>query len=901
MKIKLNFYKKLIFLIKMNNEVFYLNRIIKIISPFTFQTFKIELNGEENELRELLATILEVDPNSIKGIRDSYNNYYTLSSAVKNPHINTNPYNYYTVVIKNTNANTNSRNIPLTKSPSYNYNLLEDKRIHTLPNENNINYHTNFLNNTYNFYEDNNGEGNINMNNYIYDNNNIKRKNNIKEYLNFADDLYKKNYIDNNLIQKLKRLILENNKEVLGIMSPYINIKSHRSYDEFAKKIIPIISYRTQKSESINDSKFNFSSSNSDKDEKKKKKDKISISQTEKILEDIKHNFSKKEYSKIKKLYKNKDKNLIKIFQKYQNNKDYNKLLSKIKKILNNDEEKDKDKDIDEKENEESEKTKKNKNKSELNDKDIKKISKNITNSLKNKGIDIYYISKYDLDQLNNEEKISLFKKKFKLPVESIIKDNYKIPKKNISTIKKYYSDYINKKIKKNFDENDNIIYEGLLEQEEENNFILKYYKDLLKHKNLDELKNQIKQIIKETVERIQEEEGEEEEDDEEEGEGGKTLIKEENENEEEEDEEGEEEEEDEKDSKNEDKKSSSNKSSDNDNIIILNNDNKDRGVNLLNNNYRKINNYNYNNKNDNSNNDNDNENDNKNKDEKNSNKDDDKNLGLGFVVVKQKKTNTEEENKIINLNNVDNKQNESSVSTNNPNKKLNQFIQQIEHLKKIDDIKETIINAINNNNKYAMDLFQKFQKNKFCLNPKSLNELYKQIKENPQASAKDNEFKSLIKEMPNLSENIQEFICDEFINNKNSELETYFNLYDESKDKDEFFESIEMFMNKPATKKLLNKFNLNEVKKEIGLKLSQKNDKSENLVEKSKEIIKILQKYNLFSEKEFNVMKKSLTSGDKVFTAGFQVLFDNKDFDDFYETITIALENHINKGDNKK
>jgi flagellar biosynthesis regulator FlbT len=61
------------------------------------------------------------------------------------------------------------------------------------------------------------------------------------------------------------------------------------------------------------------------------------------------------------------------------------------------------------------------------------------------------------------------------------------------------------------------------------------------------------------------------------------------------------------------------------------------------------------------------------------------------------------------------------------------------------------------------------------------------------------------------------------------------------------------------------------------------------------------LQKYNLFSEKEFNVMKKSLTSGDKVFTAGFQVLFDNKDFDDFYETITIALENHINKGDNKK
>ena len=97
--------------------------------------------------------------------------------------------------------------------------------------------------------------------------------------------------------------------------------------------------------------------------------------------------------------------------------------------------------------------------------------------------------------------------------------------------------------------------------------------------------------------ERIQEEEGEEEEeDDEEEGsekednnEGGKTLIKEENEEEEEEEEDDEEgeEEEDEKESKNEENKSSSNKSSEN--IIILKDDNKDRGVNLLNNNYLPI------------------------------------------------------------------------------------------------------------------------------------------------------------------------------------------------------------------------------------------------------------------------------------------------------------------------
>ena len=621
------------------------------------------------------------------------------------------------------------------------------------------------------------------------------------------------------------------------------------------------------------------------------------MSEFENILEEIKKNVSKKEYSKLKKLLMNKDKNLMKIIKNFQKNKDFDKLISKLIKLVNSKEEDDKS--------ENSEKTnKKQKAKNEYNDKDLKKIEKNIINSLKNKdtSVDIYYIAKYDLQKLNKEEKISLFNKKYKLKLDSIInKDNYKIPKKNISIIKKYYSEYINKKIKKDFDENENILYEGLLEQEEDNNYILKFYKDFLKHKNINELKNNIKQIIKETVERIQEGEGEEEEEDDEDDDGeeagktkneGKTLIKEENEEEEEEeDEEGEEE--DEKD-KNDENKSSSNKSSnnDNDNIIILKDDNKDRAVNLLNDNYRKINNFNYNN-NDNSNND-------KNKeDSKDKNKGDDQNLGLGFVVVKQKKSLKGEENNnnLPKENNEENKQNESSVSTNNPNKKLNQFIQQIEHLKKIDDIKGTIIEAINNNNKYIMDLFQKFQKNKFCLNPKSLNAVYKQIKENPEINSKGNEFKSLITGVPNITGNIQEFLCYEF-NNQNSELETYYNIYEDNKEKNEFIESIELFLKKPNNKKLLQNFNLNSIKKEIEPKLSLKNG---NLIEKSKEIIRIFRKYNLFSEKEFNIMQKSLKSGENIITAAFQVLFDNKDFDEFHETITLAIGNQIKKGGNKK
>ena len=150
---------------------------------------------------------------------------------------------------------------------------------------------------------------------------------------------------------------------------------------------------------------------------------------------------------------------------------------------------------------------------------------------------------------------------------------------------------------------------------------------------------------------------------------------------------------------------------------------------------------------------------------------------------------------------------------------------------------------------------------------------------------------------MPDLTENIQEFLCYEF-NNQNSELETYYNLYKENKEKSEFIESIELFMKKPNNKKLLDNFNLNSIKKEIEPKLSLKNN---NLVEKSKEIIKIFKKYKLFNDKEINIIQNSLESGENIITAAFQVLFDNKDFDEFYETITIAIGNQIKKGGNKK
>ena len=952
-----------------NNNTFYMNRIIKLISPITCQTFKIELNGEENELRELLGTILEINPKSIKGLRDSYNNYYTLSSAVKNPHINTDPYNYYTVVIKGLAP---SNNIKYMKYPSFNIFKRDRINSYSLSNNSNIDYRNNLINKSVNYLGNEEEEDNTD-DLYLYPKMNKNKINGnhykTKELLDFAFNLYKKNYIDHSLERKLKKLIKENNIEVLSILNPYLKMNSHKSYDELAKKIKPVISSsKTQKSDIIEEIKQNSSlssenseKSNKSKNEKKSKKKnntkknntkknnnnkkKEKLTNEENILEDIKLNFTKEKYLKLKELLENKDKEIIKIIKSFEKNNDYNHLLSKLSRLIenlseNSDIENENDEDnISGNENDSSyyirkgdseksnkkNKNEKKKNKNKFDSEEIQKISKNICNSLKNKGKDIYYIAKYDLQKLKNDEKMSLFTKQFKLNIDKLKNDNYKIPKKSVTTIRNYYSDYIIKKVCKNFNDNEKLIYEHLMEEDEENNIILQHYKELLTHQNLNDLSNQIKNTIKEAEERIAEEENEDDDEDNK----GKNSIKEENEeNEDEEDEEEEEDgegEEDEEGEEEDDDKDSENKSkNDNDSSVsnkdnfILKDDNKDRAVNILNNNYRKINNFsnfaNYNNNNNNNNNeDKDNSKNDNDKDEKKDNNDD--NLGLGFVVIKPKKPNKEEEKKDStnnfqnNNNNNNNKLNttnsiakESSQSTNNPNKKLNQFITQIEHLKKIDDIKKTIIDAIHDNNKYVMDLFQKFQKNKFNLNPKSLYAVYKQIKDNPDINSKDYIFKSLIKEISSLDENTQNFLIDEFTTNKNSELETYYTLYESNKEKEEFIESIEMFMNKASTKKSLIKYSLNKIKSEISSNLLKKNenDNNEDLVRKSKEIIKILQKYNLFNEKEYNIIMNSLENDDDVFTATFQVLFDDQDLNEFYETMNLALENQMKKDANK-
>ena len=77
------------------------NKMIKIISPYDGGQFNIELKGSEESLKELLSIVLHIPSSSIKGIKDNYNNYYTLSSALNTHNIRKGPNQFFSVITNN--------------------------------------------------------------------------------------------------------------------------------------------------------------------------------------------------------------------------------------------------------------------------------------------------------------------------------------------------------------------------------------------------------------------------------------------------------------------------------------------------------------------------------------------------------------------------------------------------------------------------------------------------------------------------------------------------------------------------------------------------------------------------------------------------------------------------------
>ena len=304
------------------------NRMIKLISPITYKTYKIDLNGKKEELIELIGTLLDIDSKLIKGLRDSFNNFYTISSALKNPLLNTIPNNYYTVVLRDMNEGSEIKYI---EQPSlYMLNKLEIAKETS-------NYEKTIKMKPFPYLEED----------VIYNKHNIG-KDKIKEFLRIANELYKHDYINKNLKKTLDKSIKDKDISIIEILNSFMNSK--KSYKELSKNIKKVIDSTYQNNDEIDNSKSDLSNESSHSNHKKRlkrkslKTDKDNITKNKnkednklkekKILKELKEYFQKDKFSKIKELLKNKDPEIVSLIKKYQKDKDKNYLISKLENII---------------------------------------------------------------------------------------------------------------------------------------------------------------------------------------------------------------------------------------------------------------------------------------------------------------------------------------------------------------------------------------------------------------------------------------------------------------------------------------------------------------------------------------------------------------------------------------
>ena len=549
------------------NNYFNHNKTIKIIYPSSGEIFNIDASGNENELRELLGAIINVPAALIKGIRDNYNNYYTLSSAVKNPNLITFPNQIFTIVHINTNTYNNNFNMNQINNKA---GFLYQSR---LVNNNNINYYNlNKGNNNHNFILNKNFGYLDNVNKLFYESkpNNVNMKNYIqrKEYKALADYLYKKNYFDYNQIFILQKLIDMKNQKILGLMKPFIEYNT--DYHKLLSMITPIINSYLYTSIDDDDSMNNGNN-------------------YKKILDDIEFNFSAQDSKLLYNLLEMENNDIINVFKRYIKEKNKKSLISNLNKLLRSKkynlrkvsirnvksqnsyekEEKQKNekmrtsksqnygirgkkKNSTNKDSSKNNISNNNKNKSNNLDNNKKKISKDAIENLSQKIIkyysknknEIYYILSYDLKNISPSEKENLLLNVFELDPNTT-----KITSKNKKKIEKYYMDFMQNEFNDLGQKYINLYNQLINKNTGPNKEILNCYKNLLQHNDLEKMKNEIKEYLDQKapeIEENEEEEDEEEEEEEGEGENEENSDEENNnetekENEEEEGEEGEE------------------------------------------------------------------------------------------------------------------------------------------------------------------------------------------------------------------------------------------------------------------------------------------------------------------------------------------------------------------------
>ena len=444
----------------MNNKNFD-NRIVKLISPINNEIFKIDLSGDENELKDLISSIINVNISSIKGLRDNFGNYYTISSAIKSPYLNSNSNSIFFIVLNNNIYNVNSSKFV---KKNINENILNENDIKKEINlDNKSNGRVKLIN------DNNNEMKNLNNNEEIFNNN-----------INIASKLLNEKYIDEKMFNQLKQFIIEENQEILTLFKLY-NLHG-RNLNKLSKQIKPVLDGIIQSTR------------------KKKNDDNMNMLYNT-ILDSIEDEIkSKNDISLLRRLLICDNQQIIQIMENYKNDNDKNNLLKNLKNILqkfrgrfsisnyNN----------------------------KINDNDpnvtkIIKIEKKILKCFSNEDsfkIDCIYLFKFDMSRLNNQQKLDLFNHVFKIKNTKMITQNSK------SCIKEYYQNYVLTILFPDFTTKQTNIYNELINQEDEK--MINFFRILIDSNDIklftENVLSYIHEIINERNEVDESEEGNKEE-----------------------------------------------------------------------------------------------------------------------------------------------------------------------------------------------------------------------------------------------------------------------------------------------------------------------------------------------------------------------------------------------------
>ena len=267
----------------------YHNRIIQLILPDK-KLIKINIAGDENELKELISEIAGINVSQIKGIKDSKGNYYTLSAAIKTEDIYYLKDNYFELILGKENIN---------KSPIKN-NIETNNIIFTnSPNVGNYiaNYYINGVKKKNNNHDLSLSQSMSKMN---YKENEINEINTYLKQLISKDKISKEQYnelinlVQGKLLDEFKLIFLgkSNNDNLVSTIKNYIKSKRKLKF----RSSTPLIKSKLAKKMEINSPKL------------------------------IDYNIKVQIYEKMKEYFNDEDLDIIRLSLKYENEKVINEI-----------------------------------------------------------------------------------------------------------------------------------------------------------------------------------------------------------------------------------------------------------------------------------------------------------------------------------------------------------------------------------------------------------------------------------------------------------------------------------------------------------------------------------------------------------------------------------------------